>query len=87
MQVPAKHSKQVPLSNIRGRITQHAATQAQPSADGLQAVMLRRPDRVTLVEANEVLGSFDVRLREYAASKLHKQGVHLIQVLSCHPAR
>ena len=37
--------------------------------------------RVTLVEANEVLGSFDVRLREYAARKLHKQGVHLVQVL------
>lgn len=43
---------------------------------------------MTLVEANEVLGSFDVRLREYAARKLHKQGVHLIQVscwLGCRP--
>lgn len=35
--------------------------------------------RVTLVEAAEVLGSFDARIREYAARKLHKQGVILIQ--------
>ncbi|KAK9817823.1 hypothetical protein WJX72_002730 [[Myrmecia] bisecta] len=38
-----------------------------------------RDMRVTLVEAQELLGSFDTRLREYAARKLHKQGVHLIK--------
>ena len=42
-------------------------------------------DRVTLVEANEVLGTFDVRLREYAAKKLHKAGVHLMQVRFADP--
>ena len=35
--------------------------------------------RVTLVEAAEILGSFDSRMREYAAGRLHKQGVELIQ--------
>ena len=39
-----------------------------------------RDIRVTIVEGMELLGSFDTRLREYAADKLHKQGVHLIKV-------
>ena len=34
---------------------------------------------VTLIEANELLGSFDARLREYAARKLAKQGVQLVR--------
>lgn len=33
--------------------------------------------RITLIEAREVLGSFDTRLREYAAQKLVRQGVLL----------
>ena len=33
-----------------------------------------RDIRVTIVEGMQLLGSFDVRLREYAANKLHKQG-------------
>lgn len=33
--------------------------------------------RVVLVEAAQMLGSFDVRLRQYAASKLIKAGVQL----------
>ncbi len=37
-------------------------------------------DRVTLIEAQQVLGTFDAPLREYAANKLNKQGVHLVQV-------
>ena len=36
--------------------------------------------RVILIEAQEVLGSFDVSLREYAAKKLTKQGVYLVKV-------
>jgi NADH:ubiquinone reductase (non-electrogenic) len=32
-----------------------------------------------LIEANELLGSFDARLREYAARKLVKEGVHLVK--------
>lgn len=35
--------------------------------------------RITLIEANELLGSFDARLREYAARKLVESGVHLIK--------
>ena len=44
-----------------------------------------RDIRVTIVEGMELLGSFDVRLREYAADKLHKQGVHLIKVTPVSP--
>jgi hypothetical protein len=36
--------------------------------------------RVTLVEAKELLGSFDGSLREYAARKLVKQGILLRKV-------
>eukprot|EP00887_Chlorella_sp_A99_P006679 scaffold3.g6679.t1 len=35
--------------------------------------------RITLVEASELLGSFDPHLREYAARNLVKAGVHLIK--------
>ena len=38
--------------------------------------------RVTLIEAQQVLGTFDAPLREYAANKLNKQGVHLMKVSS-----
>eukprot|EP00884_Botryococcus_braunii_P021353 jgi/Botrbrau1/7901/Bobra.9_2s0074.1 len=38
-----------------------------------------RDMRVTLVEANELLSSFDTRLREYATRKLHQAGVHLVK--------
>jgi hypothetical protein len=37
--------------------------------------------RITLVEGMQLLGTFDVRLREYAARKLHNQGVNLVKVL------
>ena len=37
--------------------------------------------RVTLIEADQLLGSFDARLREYAAKKLAKAGVHLIKAI------
>jgi len=43
-----------------------------------------RDIRVTLIEGAQLLGSFDVRLREYAARKLHRQGIRLVKV---HPAR
>lgn len=33
--------------------------------------------QVTLIEADQLLGSFDARLREYAARKLVAAGVHL----------
>ena len=42
-----------------------------------------RDIRVTIVEGMQLLGSFDVRLREYAADKLHKQGVQLVKVCPC----
>lgn len=42
-----------------------------------------RDIRVTIVEGMQLLGSFDVRLREYAAEKLHKQGVQLVKVCPC----
>lgn len=35
--------------------------------------------RITLIEANELLGSFDARLREYTARQLVKEGVHLVK--------
>ncbi|DBB14410.1 hypothetical protein WJX82_007842 [Trebouxia sp. C0006] len=35
--------------------------------------------KVTLIEAQQVLGTFDAPLREYAANKLNKQGVHLMK--------
>jgi len=38
-----------------------------------------RDMRITLVEGNELLGSFDARLRQYAANKLVKEGVHLVK--------
>ena len=38
-----------------------------------------RDVRITLIEANELLGSFDARLREYAAKKLISAGVHLVK--------
>ncbi|GAB4820804.1 hypothetical protein N2152v2_007850 [Parachlorella kessleri] len=38
-----------------------------------------RDMRVTVIEANELLGSFDARLREYAARKLVRAGVHLMR--------
>ncbi|KAE8815224.1 internal alternative NAD(P)H-ubiquinone oxidoreductase A1, mitochondrial-like [Hordeum vulgare] len=34
---------------------------------------------VTLIEANEILSSFDVRLRQYAINQLVKSGVRLVQ--------
>ena len=40
-----------------------------------------RDIRVTIVEGLQLLGNFDARLREYAADKLHKQGVHLVKVI------
>ena len=36
--------------------------------------------RVTLIEAKELLGSFDASLREYAARKLTRQGIKLRKV-------
>lgn len=38
-----------------------------------------RDMRVTIIEANELLGSFDSSLREYAARKLTKEGVQLVK--------
>lgn len=35
--------------------------------------------KVTLIEANEILSSFDVGLRDYAANHLTKSGVHLMR--------
>ncbi|ONK75952.1 uncharacterized protein A4U43_C03F22290 [Asparagus officinalis] len=35
--------------------------------------------RVTLIEANEILSSFDVGLRQYATNHLMKSGVHLLR--------
>jgi NADH:ubiquinone reductase (non-electrogenic) len=40
-----------------------------------------RDVRITLIEANELLGSFDARLREYAVRKLVKEGVHLVKAV------
>jgi NADH:ubiquinone reductase (non-electrogenic) len=37
------------------------------------------PPQITLIEANELLGSFDARLREYAARNLVKAGVQLLK--------
>lgn len=39
-----------------------------------------RDIRITLIEGAQLLGSFDARLREYAARKLHDQGIHLVKV-------
>lgn len=36
-----------------------------------------RDIRITLIEATELLGTFDAALREYAARKLRGAGVHL----------
>ena len=45
-----------------------------------------RDIRITLVEGLQLPGSFDVRLHEYAARKLHKQGVYLVKVSRAAPA-
>ena len=37
----------------------------------------RSPARVVVIEASQLLGSFDRRLRQYAANKLIKSGVTL----------
>jgi hypothetical protein len=53
---------------------------ARPGQDLMRIDSERaREIQITLVEGFQLLGSFDVRLREYAARKLHKQGVHLIK--------
>ena len=39
-----------------------------------------RDVKVSLVEGREILGSFDLRLREYAAQRLTRQGVQLRKV-------
>ena len=46
-----------------------------------------RDIRVTIVEGLQLLGNFDARLREYAADKLHKQGVNLVKVPPRLPGR
>lgn len=38
-----------------------------------------RDVRITLIEADQLLGSFDTKLREYAALKLTRAGVHLVK--------
>lgn len=43
---------------------------------------LARDMKVTLVEANEILASFDVSLREYTAQHLQRSGVKLVKVHS-----
>ncbi|KAK8575275.1 hypothetical protein V6N13_033485 [Hibiscus sabdariffa] len=45
--------------------------------------------KVTLIEANEILSSFDVGLRQYATNHLKKSGVHLMRgvVKEVHPQR
>nr|XP_043626873.1 internal alternative NAD(P)H-ubiquinone oxidoreductase A1, mitochondrial-like [Erigeron canadensis] len=45
--------------------------------------------RVTLIEANEILSSFDVRLRQYALKHLTKYGVRLVRgvVKEVHPKK
>lgn len=40
---------------------------------------LARDMRVTLIEGRDILGSFDVTLREYAARHLTRQGVKLVK--------
>ncbi|XP_078435131.1 internal alternative NAD(P)H-ubiquinone oxidoreductase A1, mitochondrial-like [Wolffia australiana] len=40
--------------------------------------------RVTLIEANEILSSFDVRLRQYATNQLTKSGVRLVRGIVKH---
>ncbi|KAK7252191.1 hypothetical protein RIF29_35974 [Crotalaria pallida] len=44
---------------------------------------------VTLIEANEILSSFDVSLRQYATKHLTKSGVHLVRgvVKEVHPKK
>ena len=41
---------------------------------------MARDARVTLVEGRDILGSFDIKLREYAAQHLTKNGVKLQKV-------
>ncbi|XWS18319.1 hypothetical protein CRYUN_Cryun32bG0033900 [Craigia yunnanensis] len=45
--------------------------------------------KVTLIEANEILSSFDVGLRQYATNHLTKSGVHLMRgvVKEVHPKK
>ncbi|KAL4369693.1 hypothetical protein GQ457_05G029580 [Hibiscus cannabinus] len=45
--------------------------------------------KVTLIEANEILSSFDVGLRQYATNHLKKSGVHLMRgvVKEVHPQK
>lgn len=66
---------------------QNLSAMAKASSYGLQDLMRidstrARDFRLTIVEGMQILGSFDVRLREYAAKKLHNQGVSLVKVPS-----
>ena len=56
-----------------------ARMHAEPSAVRCEWLYCCR--RVTLVEASELLGNFDGKLREYAAQSLVKAGVHLMKGL------
>ena len=40
---------------------------------------LARDARITLVEGRDILGSFDLNLREYAARHLTRNGVKLVK--------
>lgn len=48
---------------------------------------LARDMKVTLVEANEILASFDVTLREYTARHLQRSGVKLVKVPPVHTSQ
>lgn len=67
----------------RAALAGHPARLPRSKRLARQDLMKIDPDRardvrVTLVEAMQVLGSFDARLREYAARTLHRQGIHLV---------
>jgi hypothetical protein len=64
-------------------VNSHCAAHSVNSQPHAQDLTRIDPDRardvrVTLVEAMQLLGSFDSPLREYAARTLHRQGIHLV---------
>lgn len=60
--------------------TAHVPQKQKPAKHFCPSCTELVPFRVTLIEAQQVLGTFDAPLREYAANKLNNQGVHLMKV-------
>ena len=72
--LPPDARTQLPHSQARQAFVWHCAA---AWALVTHATSYNPPNRVVVIEASKLLGSFDRRLRQYAANKLIKSGVTL----------